>query len=296
MKTEIRYGQRIKELREAKGWTQEHLEELSGVNVRTIQRVESDQTKAPETLAAIGSAFDLSVGELGQRYRITESKPPTAILIETAADFGVAMQRAHHDYVFQRLTKTTDRVEDLIGSITEDLQYVSPDEGGIFESFIRSLREPLEEMHALGFGIFAIQETRDRLLRLTPDSKPTEFENWTHGKFIIIPRYGCFRPGGPKSKEKLHRFHAGCKAAIGELLTMFKEEREVGVYANALHALLPQPDAAPVDAWCDECFPLQPDGSRLTFTYMATVIGKSEAELEQMLAADLGDLPIVGHA
>ena len=206
------------------------------------------------------------------------------------------MQRAHHDYVFQRLTKTTDRVEDLIGSITEDLQYVSPDEGGIFESFIRSLREPLEEMHALGFGIFAIQETRDRLLRLTPDSKPTEFENWTHGKFIIIPRYGCFRPGGPKSKEKLHRFHAGCKAAIGELLTMFKKEREVGVYANALHALLPQPDAAPVDAWCDECFPLQPDGSRLTFTYMATVIGKSEAELEQMLAADLGDLPIVGHA
>lgn len=296
MKTEIRYGKRIKELREAKGWTQEQLEGLSGITVRTIQRVEGDQTKAPETLAAIGSAFDLTVGELGQRYRVTESRPPTAILIETAADFGVAMQRAHHDYVFQRLTTTTDEVEDLINFITEDLPYIRPNEGGIFESFIRSLREPIEALHALGFGIFAIQETRDRILRFTPNSKPTEFENWTHCKFIIIPRYGCFRPGGPKSGEKLHRFNAGCKAAVDELLTLFREEGEVGVFANGLHALVPQPNAAPVDDWCDTCFPLQPDGSRLTFAYMATVLGKSEAELEQMVKAEREDMPIVGHA
>jgi transcriptional regulator with XRE-family HTH domain len=296
MKTVTKYGQRIKELREQKGWTQEHLEELTGIAVRTIQRVESDQTKGPETLAAIAAAFDLTVGELGQRYSVAESKPPTAILIESAADFGVAMQRAHHDYVIQRLTQTNDRVEDLISSITEDLQYISPDEAGLFESFIRSLREPIEEIHALGFGIFAIQQTRDRFIKLTPDARPTAIENWTHGKFIIIPRFGCFRVGGPSSREKLHRFHPGCRDAVRELLTMFKEELQVGVFANALQALLPQPNSEAVDAWCEECFPVQPDGSRLTLAYMALITGRSETELEQLLCGDLGDIPIVGHA
>jgi hypothetical protein len=94
------------------------------------------------------------------------------------------------------------------------------------------------------------------------------------------------------SQEKLHRFHAGCKDAVRELLNILREQREVGVFANALLALVPQPNAAPVEAWCEECFPPQPDGSRLTLAYMARAIGRSEAEHEQILFADL---PIVGH-
>ena len=43
MKSVIRYGQRFKELREARGWTQEHLEQLTGIAVRTIQRVDQTQ-------------------------------------------------------------------------------------------------------------------------------------------------------------------------------------------------------------------------------------------------------------
>jgi transcriptional regulator with XRE-family HTH domain len=61
MKTEFRYGRKIRQQREARAWTQEHLAALAGVETRTIQRAERDQTKSPETLNAIGAAFNLDV-------------------------------------------------------------------------------------------------------------------------------------------------------------------------------------------------------------------------------------------
>ncbi|QWA11402.1 helix-turn-helix domain-containing protein [Sodalis ligni] len=55
---------RIKALRLAKAWSQEQLAELSSLSARTIQRIENGEQASLETLAAIASAFDLSVTEL----------------------------------------------------------------------------------------------------------------------------------------------------------------------------------------------------------------------------------------
>jgi hypothetical protein len=85
----------------------------------------------------------------------------------------------------------------------------------------------------------------------------------------------------------------GLKVRSVSCSTYSRRSAKWACFANALDALVPQPNAAPVEAWCEECFPLQPDGSRLTLAYMATIIGRSEAEVEQILFADL---PIVGHA
>ena len=52
MRQEFRYGKKIQQLREQKGWTQDHLAAVAGLEPRTIQRVEN-QTKNPETLLAI---------------------------------------------------------------------------------------------------------------------------------------------------------------------------------------------------------------------------------------------------
>jgi DNA-binding XRE family transcriptional regulator len=41
MRTEYRYRNKIKESREARGWTQEHLAAVADVDARTIQRVET---------------------------------------------------------------------------------------------------------------------------------------------------------------------------------------------------------------------------------------------------------------
>ena len=54
----------IKETRISKGWTQAQLAELCAVNVRTIQRVESDATASLETTMALASAFEIETKDL----------------------------------------------------------------------------------------------------------------------------------------------------------------------------------------------------------------------------------------
>jgi transcriptional regulator with XRE-family HTH domain len=65
MKKVVSYGERIRELREKKAWTQEDLTEFAGLeSVRTVQRVEKNQTRSPETLRAIAGAFNVDVNAM----------------------------------------------------------------------------------------------------------------------------------------------------------------------------------------------------------------------------------------
>lgn len=56
-------GARIRELRERKAWTQEHLAEASQLSVRTVQRAEEGVMSA-ETATALAGALDEPVEEL----------------------------------------------------------------------------------------------------------------------------------------------------------------------------------------------------------------------------------------
>lgn len=62
----------LKTLRQDKNWSQEQLAEISGVSVRTIQRVEKGENPGTETLKAIAAAFDISVAELQKEPSWTE--------------------------------------------------------------------------------------------------------------------------------------------------------------------------------------------------------------------------------
>jgi transcriptional regulator with XRE-family HTH domain len=62
MKTNAR---RLKQLREAKSWSQEHLAEASGLSLRTVQRVETEGNASPETRLALAGALGVDVAELG---------------------------------------------------------------------------------------------------------------------------------------------------------------------------------------------------------------------------------------
>ncbi|MEQ9719588.1 helix-turn-helix domain-containing protein [Yersinia alsatica] len=55
---------RIRELRQARAWSQEQLAELCSLNVRTIQRVENGEQASLETLGAIAAVMGLKVSEL----------------------------------------------------------------------------------------------------------------------------------------------------------------------------------------------------------------------------------------
>jgi transcriptional regulator with XRE-family HTH domain len=54
----------IQKLRLQRGWSQEQLAELSGLSVRTVQRLERGQTASVESLKALGAAFEIDFSDL----------------------------------------------------------------------------------------------------------------------------------------------------------------------------------------------------------------------------------------
>ncbi len=54
----------IQKLRLQKGWSQEQLAELSGLSVRTVQRIERGQTPSLESLNALAAVFDVELSRL----------------------------------------------------------------------------------------------------------------------------------------------------------------------------------------------------------------------------------------
>lgn len=55
---------RLRELRTAKRWSQEQLAELSGLNLRTIQRLESGAKVSTESLRALAAVFEVPAESL----------------------------------------------------------------------------------------------------------------------------------------------------------------------------------------------------------------------------------------
>jgi DNA-binding XRE family transcriptional regulator len=58
---------RLKQLRESRGWTQEQLAEIAGLNARTVQRIEAGGNASAETGMALASALDCPLPELSGR-------------------------------------------------------------------------------------------------------------------------------------------------------------------------------------------------------------------------------------
>src|SRR5471030_2790575 len=54
----------IQKLRLQRGWSQEQVAELSGLSVRTIQRLERGQTASVESLKSLGAVFEIDFSDL----------------------------------------------------------------------------------------------------------------------------------------------------------------------------------------------------------------------------------------
>lgn len=57
-------AEQVRTLRDSRGWSQEHLAEVSGLSLRTIQRVESEGRASRETRLSLAAAFDVPLGRL----------------------------------------------------------------------------------------------------------------------------------------------------------------------------------------------------------------------------------------
>lgn len=57
-------GKRIKQLREARGWSQEHLASICGLSPRTVQRLETEGNASVESRMAVAAALEVAAGDL----------------------------------------------------------------------------------------------------------------------------------------------------------------------------------------------------------------------------------------
>jgi len=64
----------LRKLRDKNGWSQEQLAEYSGLNVRTIQRVESGQKASIETLKCLASVFEVDISKLTEEITVIDKE------------------------------------------------------------------------------------------------------------------------------------------------------------------------------------------------------------------------------
>lgn len=55
---------KLRRLREDRHWSQEHLAELAGIGVRTVQRIENGEKASNESIMALAAAFNIPASDL----------------------------------------------------------------------------------------------------------------------------------------------------------------------------------------------------------------------------------------
>ena len=57
-------GKRIRQLREVRGWSQEHLASICGLSARTVQRLEAEGNASLESRMAVAAALEVAAEDL----------------------------------------------------------------------------------------------------------------------------------------------------------------------------------------------------------------------------------------
>lgn len=76
----------VKKLRNERSWSQDQLATISGLSIRTVQRIESEGTSSLESKRALAAAFDINVSNLD----INTTAAGTLASIHRGRKFGLA--------------------------------------------------------------------------------------------------------------------------------------------------------------------------------------------------------------
>ncbi len=77
-------GKRIRQLREARGWSQEHLASICGLSPRTVQRLETEGNASLESRMAVASALGVAAEYLLDTGKSIASPAPGSAAISPA--------------------------------------------------------------------------------------------------------------------------------------------------------------------------------------------------------------------
>lgn len=64
----------VKRLRKKNGWSQDHLATLSGLSLRTIQRVEAGHPASMETVNSLSSVFETDITKFTEEIEVIDKK------------------------------------------------------------------------------------------------------------------------------------------------------------------------------------------------------------------------------
>ena len=67
-------GDQLKLMREQRSWSQAHLADAAGLNIRTVQRIEAGEPYSYETALALAAALDCNVAELEPERQIVRAR------------------------------------------------------------------------------------------------------------------------------------------------------------------------------------------------------------------------------
>ncbi len=104
----------IRKMRLDKGWSQEHLSEISGLSVRTIQRIERGQKPSLESLKALASVFEVDVTELSKKLC-----PPD----KTTEEIPMNQEQNNVD-ISEQEAEALQYVKDIRGFYSHVIKYV----------------------------------------------------------------------------------------------------------------------------------------------------------------------------
>jgi transcriptional regulator with XRE-family HTH domain len=73
--------QKLKKLRESKAWSQSYLADVSGISLRTIQRIEKSGVSSQESAKSICSAYDILITDIIVNETIQADVEPTFLSV-----------------------------------------------------------------------------------------------------------------------------------------------------------------------------------------------------------------------
>lgn len=88
---------KIKQLRETKCWSQQQLSELTGLSLRTVQRIEAKSVASQESIKCLAAVFEISVNELFDADALTSTSSVDATTTETITQEIVKTQENDTD-------------------------------------------------------------------------------------------------------------------------------------------------------------------------------------------------------
>jgi hypothetical protein len=175
-------------------------------------------------------------------------------LIRTPTDFERTVGGVG-DYMKVPLVTPPPEIEPefrrTLDGIFQDLECIDPRDPSLLASYLEGIKAPLDDLHELGFTLFALVTRGTLTLPDGPFGPPAQREipNWLRTYYLVIPMNGFFRLR-EDAKETGHRFSAECRPAVVALAKAARNHTPVSVWSASDAVRVSLERCVP---WCQEC-------------------------------------------